>query len=87
MKFGITKKFMVLVGITGAILLSVFIFALFMLAYLSPTKSFVVPVDVFGEAGIERIVFSIFIAIIVWSLLVARRSVIEGKPISDASAF
>lgn len=73
------KKFIVLFGVAGASGLSFFNFVLFLLAYSSPTKSFVVPVNNYGEAEVELVLLSITVVLIACSSLWIFKQYLRGK--------
>jgi len=73
------KKLIVLFGVAGAAGLSFFNFILFLLAYNSPTKSFVVPVNNYGEAGAELVLLSITVILIACSSLWIFKQYLHGK--------
>jgi len=73
------KKLIVLFGVAGATGLSFFNFVLFLLAYNSPTKSFVVPVNNYGEAGVELIILLITVILIACSSLWIFKQYLHGK--------
>ncbi len=58
------KRLLILFGVTGSTGISFFNFVLFLLAYVSPTKSYVVPVNTYGEAGLELILLLITVSLI-----------------------
>ena len=61
------KRLLILFGITGSTGLSFFNFVLFLFAYVSPTKSYIVPVNTYGEAGVELILLLITVALVACS--------------------
>jgi hypothetical protein len=74
------KRLIILLGIVWATLFSLLHFALFMIAYNSPTKSCEIAVNAYGEANIELILYSVTI-IMIWcsSLLVIKHMYNGGK--------
>ena len=68
------KRLLILFGIAGSAGLSFFNFVLFLLAYVSPTKSYIVPVNTYGEAGVELTLLLITVALVACSSVwVAKR--------------
>ncbi len=75
------KKLLILFGIAGSAGLSFFNFVLFLMAYVSPTKSYIVPVNTYGEAGFELILLLITVALIACSSLWVVKHILKGGKI------
>lgn len=75
------KKLLILFGIAGSTGLSFFNFVLFLMAYVSPTKSYIVPVNTYGEAGFELILLLITVALIACSSLWVVKHILKGGKI------
>lgn len=75
------KKFLVLFGVAGSTGLSFFNFVLFLLAYVSPTKSYIVPVNTYGEAGAELILLLITISLTACSSIWVIKHIYKGGKI------
>ncbi len=76
------KKLFILFGVIGSAGLSFFNFILFLLAYVSPTKSYVVPVNTYGEAGTELVLLLITVSLIVCYSIWVIRHIYRGGKIS-----
>lgn len=75
------KNLIILFGVAGSAGLSFFNFVLFLLAYSSPTKSFIVPVNEYGEAEVELVLLSITFILILCSSLWVFKRIYAGKKI------
>ena len=75
------KNLIILFGVAGATVLSFLNFVLFILAYNSPTKSFIVPIDIYGEAEVELVLFSTAVVLIGCSSLWIFKSVCKSGKI------
>ena len=75
------KSLIILFGAAGSAGLSFFNFVLFLLAYKSPTKSFIVPVNVYGEAEVELVLLFITVSLVAYSTLRIFKHIYAGKRI------
>lgn len=75
------KKLLIIFGIVGSTGLSFFNFVLFLLAYVSPTSSFVVPVNTYGEAVAELFLLLITVALVACSSIWVVKHIIKGEKI------
>ncbi len=75
------KNLIILFGAAGSAGLSFFNFILFLLAYNSPTKSFIVPVNVYGEAEVELVLLLIVVILIAYSSLRIFKHIYAGGKI------
>lgn len=71
-------KFFVCFGVFASACVSAFFFALFLIAYFSPTQSILMPINNYGEASLELIfllgMMVIIISSTVWAIKTIGRS-------------
>lgn len=75
------KRIVILLGVIWATLFSLLHFALFMIAYNSPTKSCEIAVDAYGEGNMELILYSVTIIMIWCSSLWVLKHMYKGGEI------